>query len=97
MVDQAVSQMPELSREEIARLEVGHTAVRPAVVRTLVVLFVAFVIAVPLFEWGGIVRASGTDVNEPAWAELRRLPSTTLSDSEFDFLELEHPFQVVGL
>ncbi|MPZ18871.1 MAG: hypothetical protein GEV06_13295 [Luteitalea sp.] len=74
MVDQVASQMPELSREEIARIEVGHTTVRPAVVHTLVVLFVAFVIAVPLFEWQGIVKASDTDVSEPAWSRLGGLP-----------------------
>ncbi len=46
------------SREEAARIEVGHTGVTPAVARALVACFLLVVAALPAVEWVGH-RASG--------------------------------------
>lgn len=57
---------PLLSREDVARIEVGHTDVTPTVARALVLCFLAVVAALPIVEWAGL-RAS--DVQSP-WARL---------------------------
>jgi hypothetical protein len=56
------------SREEVARVEVGHTAVTHGVARVLVVCFLVMVAALPIVDLAGL-RAS----DEPSpWAELGR-------------------------
>lgn len=71
-----IGQRPE-TREAIAKREVGHTTVRPATARFLVVSFLAFITIVPLLEitesgaanpWGhlaGIPSQLGTQAFEP--------------------------------
>ena len=63
-----------LSREEIARREVGHTDVAPPTARLLVALFLVMVATVPLVEFLGLraLRAQGL---EPSWSHLTELPS----------------------
>ncbi|MPY86356.1 MAG: hypothetical protein GEU99_00365 [Luteitalea sp.] len=85
MAEQIAFSKSEPLREEIAKIEVGQTTVAPAIVRGLIVAFVAFVIAVPLFEWVAIVRASATEATEPAWSHLIGLPreiSFALADAD---------------
>ena len=57
---------PLLSREEVARVEVGHTDVTPSVARALVVCFLAVVVALPIVEWAGL---RGEDAPSP-WTRL---------------------------
>lgn len=63
---------PALSREDVARVEVGHTEVSPAVARMLVVCFLALIVGVSAVElWRMATRHEPT-----AWAHLRALPGT---------------------
>jgi alginate O-acetyltransferase complex protein AlgJ len=61
-----------LSREEIARIEVGHTTVAPATVGALLALFLTAIAVVPIVEWAGVrgLRAEGVAT---AWSHLSRL------------------------
>jgi hypothetical protein len=59
-----------MDREEIARIEVGHTNVSVAVARAMVVVFLLMVGALPVTELAGLVR---TDAPGP-WQVLARLP-----------------------
>ncbi len=61
-----------LSREEIARIEVGHTSVSPAVALLLATLFVAAIAAAATVE---LVRLGGQDGSSP-WRHLGALPGT---------------------
>jgi hypothetical protein len=60
-----------LSREEIARIEVGHTDVAPAVRRFLVAAFLVAIATMPLVETIGGRRAGEASV----WRHLLNLPS----------------------
>ena len=62
-----------LSREEVARREVGHTDVGAATARLLVLAFLVMIAAVPLIEWWG-VRALRAEGLEPSWSHLLALP-----------------------
>lgn len=62
-----------LSREEVARREVGRTDVSPATARLLVVSFLVMIAVVPLVEWWG-VRALRADGVEPSWSHLLAVP-----------------------
>ena len=42
------------SREEIARIEVGHTAISPRLARGLMLAFLAATSVVPIVEWAGV-------------------------------------------
>ena len=61
-----------LSREEIARIEVGHTTVAPATVRALLAFFLTAIVVGPIVEWAGLraLRAEGVAT---AWSHLSRL------------------------
>ena len=67
-----------LSREEVARREVGHTDVAAATARLLVVAFLVMIAAVPLIEWRG-VRALRAEGLEPSWSHLVTLPQDVLA------------------
>jgi len=59
------------SREEIARIEVGHTDVAPALARWLVAAFLAAIATVPIIE---IVAARAADPAAGTWSQFRDLP-----------------------
>jgi hypothetical protein len=63
-----------LSREEVARIEVGHTNISPALARGLAICFVIAIALVPLIELTGLI-ARGGGGPETAWAHLTRLPA----------------------
>jgi hypothetical protein len=60
------------TREEVARIEVGHTSVSPATARWLVLIFLVLV-TIPLVFDAGARVAGRADVST-AWPELRGLP-----------------------
>jgi len=62
------------SREEIARIEVGHTDVAPGTARAMLALFLVMIAIVPLVEWLG-VRALRAEGLVPSWSHLTRLPA----------------------
>ncbi len=64
---------PGPTREEIAKIEVGHTAVDPRTARLLVAAFVVAVALVPLAEWLG-AQALRTAGQATAWSHLQDLP-----------------------
>lgn len=61
-----------LSREDIARIEVGQTAIAPALARVLAVAFVVAIATVAAVE---LVRLGGQD-GPTAWSQLRGLSDT---------------------
>lgn len=63
----------ELSREQIAHLEVGHTTVSPVLARAIVGWFLIVLAALPATEWLGARRSTG-DPARAAWAHLSGLP-----------------------
>lgn len=63
----------ELSREEIAHVEVGHTIVSPWLARAIVAWFLIVLAAFPATEWLG-ARRSTDDPARAVWAHLRELP-----------------------
>jgi alginate O-acetyltransferase complex protein AlgJ len=73
---------PAPEREEIAKREIGVTAVSPGLARFLLVGFIIAIWMVPVFEWA-VTRAS--DDRASAWshlANLRDLPATLLERDE---------------
>lgn len=62
-----------LSREEVALIEVGHTTMSPSLARTCVVAFVAMIMSAPLIE---VVLAGRTvgDASRTPWSILAALP-----------------------
>jgi len=62
------------SREEVARTEVGHTTVSPAIVRLLMAGFLTAIVVVPVVELAGL-RALRTQGLTNAWSHLARLPA----------------------
>lgn len=62
-----------LDREQIARIEVGHTAVSPMLARVLVLWFLLMLAALPAVEWMG-TRTSTDEGPAPVWAHLTGLP-----------------------
>lgn len=62
-----------LTREEIAHIEVGHTDVTPGVARALVIAFLTIACAVPLFEM--LTIASGDLQARTPWQRLAAIPS----------------------
>jgi hypothetical protein len=68
---------PVISREEAAHIEVGHTAVTPAVSRVLVWMFLIAIGTVPLLEVVGAGLRPGVAV----WEHLRRLPASVVEAS----------------
>ncbi|OFW31214.1 MAG: hypothetical protein A3H97_09965 [Acidobacteria bacterium RIFCSPLOWO2_02_FULL_65_29] len=72
-----------LSREEIAQLEAGHTAVSPTLAWFLVVVFLAAIVVAPLAEFALAERPEGDQASGTAWSILAALPrevSGQLSD-----------------
>ena len=61
------------TREELARIEVGHTAVSPALARVLTLAFVLAIAVVPVVEWAGGQQAD--ELARGAWGHLTRLPA----------------------
>jgi alginate O-acetyltransferase complex protein AlgJ len=61
------------TREEIARIEVGNTAVAPALARWLVALFLSAIVAVSIVELAA-ARARGAEGLTRTWAQLAGLP-----------------------
>ena len=61
------------TREEIARIEVGHTAVAPRVARWLVAAFLTAIAAVPLLETAAQLRGAGARATP--WSHLSDLPA----------------------
>ncbi len=61
------------TREEIARIEVGHTTIAPAVARSLVAAFLTAILVVPFIELRG-ARARGTDGLATPWSQIAGLP-----------------------
>jgi hypothetical protein len=60
------------TREEIARVEVGHTIVSPALARALAACFVVVITIVPLVEWTRLTTAH-EDGTPSAWSHLTQL------------------------
>lgn len=60
------------SREEIARIEVGHTTVAPATVRALLAFFLTAIAVVPIIEWAD-ARARRAEGATTAWSHLSRV------------------------
>lgn len=61
------------TREEIARIEVGHTSVTPAVARALVAAFLTAIVAVPIAETIAAYAGAAEDRTAP-WSHLTDLP-----------------------
>jgi len=61
-----------LSREEIAQIEVGHTTVRPAVARGLVVVFLVLIAVPAVVDLIANLRTPGRSYD--SWATLAALP-----------------------
>jgi hypothetical protein len=61
------------SREEIARIEVAHTDVAPAVARWLVAAFLAAIATVPIIE-AVAARARAADSPAGTWSQFAELP-----------------------
>ena len=61
------------SREEIARIEVGHTTVAPRTVRVLVALFLTAIAVVPIVEWAGLHALRAASAATP-WSHLSKIP-----------------------
>lgn len=57
----------KLSREEVAKREIGHTAVRPGVAWALIVLFVATVFAVPVAQHVHEIRSAFAAEADLTW------------------------------
>ena len=72
------SRRSNLSREEIAQIEVGHTTIAPATVHVLLAFFLTAMAVVPMVEWTGAraLRAKGVTT---AWSQLLDLPGETRS------------------
>jgi hypothetical protein len=70
-----------LHREEIARIEVGHTAVRPGVARALVAFFLLAIAIVPVFETLG---QRWTAAPATAWTRLTSLPGRVVDGYRAD-------------
>jgi hypothetical protein len=68
-----------LTREERARIEVGQTAVSPAVARALCACFVAAIAIVPIVEGARLVR-TGDAGTTSAWTHLTGLPAQVRTD-----------------
>jgi alginate O-acetyltransferase complex protein AlgJ len=65
----------EGSRERIARIEVGHTAVTPATARLLVATFLFAIAIVPIVEWLRMPALKGEGEASP-WSHLIAIPSS---------------------
>jgi hypothetical protein len=78
IVERTGAPLPKGPREEQAWREVGHTAVRAATARLLVVVFVGALFLVPAFEWLG-VRLWAVEGARAAWAQLRALPGEAVT------------------
>jgi hypothetical protein len=70
-----------LHREEIARIEVGHTAVRPGVARALVAFFLLAIAIVPVFETLG---QRWTAAPATAWTRFTSLPGRVVDGYRAD-------------
>lgn len=68
-----------LSREEVARRDLGHTAVAPLTVRLLMAFFLTMIAAVPIAELA-VVRARSADGTATAWSHLTQLPGKILNE-----------------
>jgi hypothetical protein len=68
------------AREEQAHLEVGQTAVTPAVARVLVGGFAVLTLAIPFFELSQVVR--GDDAARAPWQRLKQIPADAAARSE---------------
>ena len=64
---------PELAREEIAKIEVGHTTVHPVMARCLVVFFLTAIVAAPALQWADAARARAEEGAASAWSHLAGL------------------------
>ncbi len=64
----------DLTREQLAQIEVSRTAVAPATARGLVALFLMSMATASIVEWAGVpaLRATGT---APAWSHMSSLPA----------------------
>jgi alginate O-acetyltransferase complex protein AlgJ len=63
-----------MSREEVARIEVGHTTVSPQLVRLLVAGFLTAIAVVPIVELASL-RTSRAQGLSSAWSHLTTLPT----------------------
>jgi hypothetical protein len=62
------------TREEIAKIEIGHTTVTPAVARGLTAFFLVVLVAVPAYEFTTSRRSSADQATTTAWSTLAELP-----------------------
>ena len=69
----SLSSPSNLSREEIALIEVGHTTVSPSLARACVVAFVAMIMSAPLIEVVLAGRITG-DASRTPWSILAARP-----------------------
>lgn len=72
-IQPSVSSPSNLSREEIALIELGHTTVSPTLARACVVAFVAMIMSAPLIEVVLAGRMTGDAFRTP-WSILAALP-----------------------
>ena len=68
---------PPLDREDVARVEVGHTTISPTLARMIVVSFLVTVAALPLVEWTEF--AAGAEGSSRPWSHLANLPAAVTS------------------
>jgi alginate O-acetyltransferase complex protein AlgJ len=66
------------SREQIARRDLGHTTVSPAIVGLLVVFFLGMIGVVPIAELA-VARARRAQNTDTAWSHLTRMPEEVRS------------------
>jgi len=65
-----VSDRPQLSREEIANIEIGHTDVTPWQVRVLVFGFLTIIAGVPVASWIADAATRAESRTTPVWSVL---------------------------
>lgn len=85
-----------ISREDVAKLEIGVTDVTPGIARTLCAMFIALVCVIPFFELSR--AASGDTAAAAPWQRLAAIPSEAraregLFDTNRAVLEGLHEFE----
>jgi hypothetical protein len=77
-----------LSREDIARRDLGHTTVTPCTVRFLLACFLTMIAVVPIAELTVARRADGSAT---AWSHLVQLPGKIRSNPDLASAQHENP------
>jgi hypothetical protein len=73
MTEQTILPSGGPTREEIAKIEIGHTTVSPAIARALTGFFLACIVIVPLIEIV-VPRLGGDAAVQTVWSKLTAIP-----------------------